>query len=507
VTWDIRDGDCLDALRAMGDASIDSIVTDPPYGLGDCSPANVEACLRAWLAGEKHTGKKGFMSTTWDGWVPGPEVWRECLRVLKPGGHLLAFSGSRTVDLMGMAIRLGGFELRDTIHWLYGSGFPKSLNVSKAIDKAAGVEREVIGSRNKLQSYGANEVFGQGPDKGGVQLLTAPATEGAKQWAGWGTALKPACEPVVVARKPLGSTVAACVLEHGTGALNVDGCRVATGDSLNGGTYSHAAVQTDSTRCMNRGLVNSAGLAFPDPAGRWPPNVLLQHAPECEGDHNGRGCVEGCAVGELGLQSGASGASVSPATVGLGGRPSEYGMGTQSAVPCHGDEGTAARFFPSFRYTAKASGAERDAGCGGESSTRTLGHKRCSVCGRQRVNVSGACQCPSPEWVPPEQSKPRANGHATVKPVEVMRWLVRLVTPPGGVVLDPFCGSGTTGCAAMVEGFDFVGCEREPEYAALSRERIAWWAEHGAASVEAWSAKRAREAEDEATGQLSLLGG
>jgi DNA modification methylase len=389
-----------DFLRTLPDASVDSVVTDPPYGLSNTTPAKVEACLRAWLSGDDYDhGAKGFMGREWDGWVPGPALWREVLRVLKPGGHALVFAGSRTVDLMGLALRLAGFEIRDTMQWLYGTGFPKSLNVAKAADPHA--------------------------------------------WAGWGTALKPAHEPVIVARKPFDGTVAANVVAHGTGALNIDGCRVwrAT-DDVSGWSNSGSAAGPN----VAMSGANYARAPRPDnDAGRWPPNVVLIHPEGCEGDHNGAGCVNGCPVGEMGRQSGVSVATVS---VGVhrrgrsGGIMGEVGALRDGRPEGHADSGTAARFFPSFHYCAKASRSEREAGL---------------------VAPDGA----------------RANRHPTVKPIDAMRWLCRLVTRPGGLVLDPFAGSGTTGCAAALEGFRFVGCEMDEAHADLARRRIAHWAPKG----------------------------
>ena len=382
-------GDCLDTLRGMPDASVDAVVTDPPYGLGkEPDPRDV---LRAWLDGEAYQpGGAGFMGKAWDAFVPSPCVWSECLRVLKPGGHLLAFAGSRTYDWIVLGVRLAGFEVRDQLLWLYGSGFPKSHNVSKAIDRAAGAEREVVGkaqSWNRPESTdGHTARMNTSP---GVYDITAPATEAARQWNGWGTALKPAHEPIVLARKPLVGTVAHNVTTHGTGAINVDGCRVG------------------------------------DDSGRWPANVMHDGSPEVVAGFPVTGKSTGGRIGSA------------------GGGALDYAFGSHftKGDPGYGDTGTAARFF----YSAKASRAERERGL-----THTKGERR--------------------------------NVHPTVKNVAVMRWLVRLVTPPAGVVLDPFTGSGTTGIACALEGFDFVGCELSPEYAEIARARIA----HAAARPHEW---------------------
>jgi len=218
--FELHLGDCLEILRTLPDNSVDSIVTDPPYGLS--KEPDMAEVLRHWLAGDDYQHKGGgFMGKTWDSFVPGPAVWRECLRVLKPGGHLLAFFGTRTQDIGTLAIRLSGFEIRDSIAWVYGSGFPKSMDVSKAIDKAAGAKREVIGANPNHRAVSGVAYAGTyaGGNTGAADI-TGPATEAARQWQGWGTALKPALEPITVARKPLakGHTVAANVLAHGTGA-------------------------------------------------------------------------------------------------------------------------------------------------------------------------------------------------------------------------------------------------------------------------------------------------
>ena len=643
--FNVLQGSCLEVMRDLADSSIDAIVTDPPYGLSNHKTKLVEECLRAWIDGASYTptNQKGFMGKEWDAWVPGPDVWREAIRVLKPGGHLLAFAGTRSMDLMSLSIRLAGFELRDSIGWAhdsgsaplmawaFGSGFPKSLDVGKSLDaaekkrwldvrkaidnadqsailatwkeysktassaevsfakseiangtnmpksgfvpesvllqsdpensdavalvaelslieschtseaetssvarladenespspvrsaesqrqsgqasnthtgtvrcdvkhwqsestadklkavealktwlgskpsskredtvalcaaltadlklitlsqsktfqsfdttrqmacasaisvtitefmaaslisftadtlrnkannKAAEAEREVVG-RNKhgrTQSVGAYNFGGRDVINGSNNMgqefdITAPATDAARQWSGWGTALKPAWEPVIVARKPIVGTVAENVLRHGTGAINVDGCRVGEGADKGDWpitqrrhadvTYTLEPVPTDKS------------------SGRWPANVI----------HDGS---------------------------------------DEATAPF----GSAARFF----YCAKASKRDRDEGCEGlELVTHQSG-----MGGAMPVDDDGNAR---------DRFKAQShNHHPTVKPTDLMRYLCRLVTPPDGVVLDPFMGSGSTGKAALLEGFRFIGIEREPEYVEIARARIA----------------------------------
>ena len=413
----LHHGDCLEVLRSLPDCSVDSVVTDPPYGLS-------------------------FMGKRWDYDVPSVDVWTECLRVLKPGGHLLAFAGTRTQHRMAVRIEDAGFEIRDMIAWVYGSGFPKSLDVSKAIDKMDAAEEQqarryrftewvrstgitfkqideatgtnmgghyttaasqpAIMTREHLEAcrhllgevpawvekeadirsvesknFAKREVVGQHKTDmgglGGERLgqaggnITAPSTDAAKQWQGWGTALKPALEPITVARKPLIGTVAENVLQHGTGAINVDGGRVE--------------------------------------GGRWPANFI----------HDG----------------------------------------SEEATDLLKDS---ARFF----YCAKASKADRDAGC------EKLQERSAGECVDR---VEGSAGMESPRAGAGRTSGSR-NHHPTVKPTDLMRYLCRLVTPPSGIVLDPFMGSGSTGKAAMMEGFAFVGIEREAEYIDIAKARI-----------------------------------
>ncbi|MFL9934262.1 site-specific DNA-methyltransferase [Paraburkholderia sp. RL18-103-BIB-C] len=386
---DLRLGDCRDVLAAMPAASVDSIVCDPPYELG-------------------------FMGKSWDasGIANDAAMWAECLRVLKPGAHLLAFSGSRTYHRMTCAIEDAGFEVRDQIMWIYGSGFPKSLDVSKAIDKAAGAEREVVGfdAAKAAQQTRAVSTAAYGDYAGNPGAITEPATDAAKQWAGYGTALKPAHEPICVARKPLAGTVAANVLAHGTGALNIDGCRVAhSGESGAWGTGKRPGGFADVGAA--KGGSEPCG-AF-NASGRWPANVIHDGSPEVLA---GFPQTAPSKAGARGIQhSGRHGGLAD-----IGGNPKE---GTNTLRGHDDDGGSAARFF----YCPKASKADRGAG----------------------------------------------NDHPTVKPLALMAYLVRLVTPPGGVVLDPFMGSGSTGRAACAEGRDFIGIERDAKYFETARDRIA----------------------------------
>lgn len=607
MTVSLHQGDCLVTLRGMADNSVDSIVTDPPYGLA-------------------------FMGKKWDYDVPSVEIWAECLRVLKPGGHLLAFAGTRTQHRMAVRIEDAGFEIRDMIAWVYGSGFPKSLDVSKAIDKAAGVAFDAVpasgvGFMNAEGAGGYNATKNQLVRKG-------DSTEAARQWQGWGTALKPALEPITMARKPLMSasvnvlelvesklrergvrgeilwkpesasaaakskrqtnsspteaqpvagtsaknaaesvtqngglhplknsertmphganqsvsmcanttsesatnyetkclrhteesapaaesksatssplttstaaelntgsrstekctpnygatdslpdtesfagiatgltgsmatvrinrdsqgfflwprglpefvpgsplTVAANVLEHGTGALNIDGCRVATAENLNGGAYSNGAKALDDATSYATGV--NAG-EFVQPTGRWPANLI----------HDGSSDVVAAFPQAKGPQGALTGSEPSSKTANTFG---EF-AGRASSGP-RGDTGSAARFF----YAAKASKKDREEGLdNAPKKTAGVGDERPSGSFNERLGKT--------------PTAPRANNHPTVKPTDLMAYLCRLVTPPGGTVLDPFMGSGSTGKAALREGFGFIGCEMSPEYMAIASARI-----------------------------------
>ena len=495
-------GDCIEVMRNMPENSVDSIVTDPPYGLSNTTPEQVADTIVRWVSGDREhlPSGKGFMGKAWDGFVPPVAVWDEAMRVLKPGGHVLSFAGTRTMDLMTLGLRLAGFEIRDSLAWLYGSGFPKSHDVSKGIDKMGGsnnafkefakayaqaitesgmthsaidkhlgikssscywaredhrggmpprrhwgavkqllslddsldhlydeAEREVIGvQKNAMSGW-----RGDGTTKFVDRDITAPATDAAKQWSGWGTALKPANEPIVMARKPFKGTVAANVLEHGTGAINIDACRV--GDEvrkvapINAGAFTLDGCQSlgelrhlaslgaktpngrDARTTLKRAERFNATSEPREYSGRWPANVILD-------EHM---------AGVLDEQSGVLKSGARTPTGGEQ-KGDVYGLGhkTSGTNTFASSEGGASRFF----YVAKA----------------------------------------------PKRERPEVNGvkHATVKPLTLMRYLVRMVTPPGGIVLDPFAGSGTTIEAALLEGFQSIGIELTDEYLPLIQQRI-----------------------------------
>ena len=420
-------GDCMEVMAEMDEGSVDAVVCDPPYGLGFMGKAwdnpdqraaarpradgdhtaNPYRRSRAEYGGDSYGSNHVAAMRAFAEWC---QQWAtEALRVLKPGGHLLAFGGTRTFHRLTCGIEDAGFEVRDCLSWLYGSGFPKSLDVSKAIDKAAGQQGEVV-RQYETNIGGVTMNGGRGQWRGTI-THRAPATDAARQWQGWVTALKPAWEPCVVARKPLAGTVAENVQQHGTGALNVDGCRIPHASEAD--LAQHAAgVAAIKARggSMANSWANSSDLSGANdvkPGGRWPANVAFDEQ----------------AAAMLDAQSGESRSQ----SGGVAGWQDEYVGGTYSPIPRTGyaDTGGASRFF----YTAKASRADR--------------------------STNGA-----------------NNTHPTVKPTDLMRWLVRLVTPPGGVVLDPFAGSGSTLVAARAEGVRSIGIEREHEYAKIIAQRL-----------------------------------
>lgn len=370
--------------------SIDAIVTDPPYGLS--KHPKIEEVLKHWLAGDDYNATgSGFMGKTWDSFVPGPSIWKEAFRCLKPGAWAVVFAGSRTQDLMALSLRLAGFEIMDTGMWLYGSGFPKSLDISKAIDKSLGAKREIIGKQSAPGMATQNVLQGaQNRNNYEFNIYSNnPVTDQAKQWGGWGTALKPAYEPFIIARKPLDGTYSNNVLKHGVGGLNIDGCRIGN------------EVLKPVTRGVSKiGTFEGAdGNTTPDRVGRFPANVI----------HDGL------------------------------------------------DEPWAKYF-----YCAKASKKDRDEGLENLSVTSA---------GEMTDREEGSDGLNSPRAGAGRTTGAR-NIHPTVKPTNLMRYLCRLVTPPKGLILDPFSGSGSTGKASLLEGFNFIGFEMDSKYCEIANARI-----------------------------------
>lgn len=408
-------GDCLDVLRTIPDNTIDSVVTDPPYGLTATRPGGRSEATRGAVMG-------GFMGLTWDSDVPPVEVWIECLRVLKPGGHLLAFAGTRTQHRMAVRIEDAGFEIRDMIAWVYGSGFPKSKNLDG-------------------------------------------------DWQGWGTALKPALEPITVARKPLSGTVAANALEHGTGAIHIDACRIpAEPMPANTGSGGMPRRREDEQRGPGQ-------VAQPHAEGRWPANLIhdgsdevLAAFPDAPGQladasQNSEQRKTQNVYGAMrrGREGEASANSANRGVVGFSMRPGARRL----------DVGSAARFF----YCAKTSRRDRNEGC--------------EEMERQPLHWSSGDQNPG-SFQSAGTDKTSQNHHPTVKPTDLMAYLCRLVTRPGGLVLDPFMGSGSTGKACMREGFQFIGIEREEPYLAIAEARIAHALQCAEAAAVAASASSAQ---------------
>lgn len=403
-TVTLLQGDCLQQLKQLKDNSVDSVVTDPPYEIG-------------------------FMGKGWDdsGIANNPELWKEVLRVIKPGGHLLSFSHSRTYHRQAVAVEDAGFEIRDQIMWVYGSGFPKSHNIGKAVDKLQGNEREVVGNNpNHRESDALFELGFQG-GKGDGKI-----TKGTSPYEGWGTALKPAHEPIVMARKPFKGTVANNVLEWGTGGINIDECRIGT-EKVS--THSNGKGNTG-----DKGIYGTYGnqQGSEEREGRFPANIIFD-------EEAGKILDE-----QSGTKSGNSKGAYTY-------KDNEYQVEgfinnvKPNSPSNYGDTGGASRFF----YCPKASKKDRNEGCD------ELEEKGYSI-----------NQTHNSKTLEERYALKSKNNHPTVKPTDLMAYLVRLVTPKGGTVLDPFMGSGSTGKASVREGFDFIGIEREDEYMEIAKSRI-----------------------------------
>lgn len=424
-------GDCLELLEGLPDACVDAVVHDPPAGIGFMGKAwdDKRSYEPRSDRGREVLGSLSVLGL--ERWEAGfvafmVEVFVAELRVTKPGAHSLTWALPRTADLTSLALRLAGWEVRDSLAHMFGGGFPKSLDVGKAIDKMHGATREMVRPMSGRATTGATSSLG-----GSWQaepMITAPATDDAKRWDGWGTALSPGHEQWILVRAPLVGTVARNVLEHGTGAINIDGCRTGTSKDVpaSPSRLSNVALAGAADGSLRRATGEESG--FDPNVGRWPKNALLSCSVACEGDRH----TPWCPVGELDRQSGHQRDGVAVKRNGVSG-DSAVSFGARavgSADFGHGGAGGASRFFPRFRYEPKA-------------SDRTIP-------GREGMT----------------------NKHPTVKSVDLMRWLVRLITPPGGLVLDDFMGSGTTGVACVAEGARFVGMERDEDSFETARARI-----------------------------------
>ncbi len=521
-------GNNIDSLKDYPDNYFDSVVTDPPYGLG--KEPNAEEMLRAWIdTGYLAVGGSGFMGKEWDAFVPQPLFWKEIFRVLKHGGHIVAFFGTRTYDWGCMAIRLAGFEIRDSISWVYATGFPKSHNISKAIDKMKGAEREVIGKNNYSMPKADNSMAENSYGISGGKLangttaerivgdITAPSTEQAKQWEGWGSALKPAHEDLVLARKPLekGLSIAQNVLKWGTGAINIDASRI--GSELIKGQKAGQGFNNVKGFGVNTKLGNEEAKEYisEDTNGRFPANFILGHHFDCEmkiektiyTDTNEEesnevwNCHDDCPIKILDEQSGElkSGKMTANHNRTTNGSPNGiYGKFdvNHPLAETYGDKGGASRFF----YVAKASQWERNFGLEGFEEKQTTGGGGGGI-GNYLEDINSASGKYGSEKAPSK------NIHPTVKPIKLMQYLVRMITPPNGIVLDPFAGSGTTGIACKIDGFNFVGLELSEEYTEIANSRIESFKEEKVFIDETiiYKTRNKEEEEEDENHQLSLF--
>jgi len=404
-------GDCIEELKKLPENSVDAIVTDPPYGLE-------------------------FMGKNWDYGVPGKKFFIEMIRVLKPGGFLLAFGGTRTYHRLACGIEDAGFEIRDCIQWLYGSGFPKSLNIGKQIDKIEGNEREVVGTK---RCGIAESPFGSCAE----ELKHIPETKGNSDWEGWGTALKPANEPIVVARKPLSEkNVALNVLKWGTAGINIDECRInyQSEKDMEGAIWgSHGTSNAEH----NWGMKDKGKNHLSSTTGRFPANIILDEE----------------AGKMLDEQTGSLGNSFRPNNIGKDYKSDGmFGGGKYNQISSHNDKGGASRFF----YCAKASKSERNEGL------EDFEEKEAT----QRMNASEFRYEEGREPTPRAKQSVNKNNHPTVKPIKLMEYLIKLVSKEGATVLDPFLGSGTTAIACLKQNRKYIGIEKEKEYIKIAEARL-----------------------------------
>jgi site-specific DNA-methyltransferase (adenine-specific) len=432
-------GNCLEVMKTLPENSVDSICTDPPYHLQSIVKRfgkENSAPAKFGTDGAFQRASKGFMGKEWDGGdiAFNKEMWAEALRVLKPGGHLLSFGGTRTYHRMACAIEDAGFEVRDMVSWIYGSGFPKSLNIGKAVDKLQGNEREetdYVAPDGKKRWGGNSFSVGEEPDGRGMNK----ATKGTSPYEGWGTALKPACEPCVLARKPLSEkTVAENCLKWGTGGINIDGSRVEIPEGDDSGWSGSHAVPPSGSATDAFGVHKFKEVCRDKPTGRFPANLIhdgsdevLEVFPNTKVGARKAGQLRHTKDGDL-----------------------NFTGNTYTVNDYPASEGNASRFF----YCAKTSKSERNKGCEELEEVVAGG-----MAGRADGSLEGNIVM-------------NRNNHPTVKPQALMKYLITLITPKGGTVLDPFAGSGSTLVAAKNLGFNYIGIEMTPEYIPIIEARL-----------------------------------
>ena len=423
----IYNTDCKEGMKLLPDNSISSIVTDPPYGLS--KEPNIVEVLTNWLNNEEYIhNSKGFMNVAWDSFVPNPSIWKEAYRVLKPGGYLLCFAGTRTYDLMCISLRLAGFEIRDQIDWIFSQGFPKSQDISKQIDKKFGAEREIIRPKTYELSDGEGYSGNLNTTKPRSESceISIPSSDEAKEWSGYGTNLKPAHEPIIVARKPLSEkTIVDNVLKWNTGGINIDDCRVEyveNDDPRIGKNYQHNA---KAGLEIGNNKDNSSGKKqqLHNNQGRFPANIIMDEEAGKILDSQSGIRPSGKANGNAEVGIATNGQGVPPLRRGKLISRNDTGGGSRFFKQCNYDNND---YEANFMYCAKASKKERDEG----------------------------------------------NNHPTVKPKQLIKYLVTLVTPPNGICLDPFEGSGTTFIACQELGFDHIGFEMNKEYCDIAEKRL-----------------------------------
>jgi site-specific DNA-methyltransferase (adenine-specific) len=460
----IIQGDCVEVMKSMPDNYVSAIITDPPYGLSNHSEKLIRETLSKWLSGEEDyiPKGKGFMGKSWDSFVPPPAVWKECFRVMKPGGTIMVFAGTRTYDLMTISLRLAGFEVKETLMYMYGSGFPKSLDISKAIDKLKGAEREKTGEDQKFGrcDSGIYHMNVNNPSKMKFARYDNPATPEATLWDGYGTSLKPAYEPIILAIKPNEGSYANNALKWGVAGLNINGCRIATNEQL--GRQASSTTLFGQGKMTSADFINNSNKA----GGRFPANVLL----ECTCDE----VLEGKQIGKFRENTARKRKGFMLGEVyGHSNAPDNYGdkaiIHTNPECPCcmldqQSGISKSARSKRGIQSKGYSAGVEWERAT--EETNTVRGHN-------DKGGASRFFYCAKASRGERTANGQIKNDHPTLKPLSLMKYLVKLVIPPeNGLILDPFAGSGSTCVACKMLGVNFIGIEKEAAYVDIARKRL-----------------------------------